>query len=127
MEKSPDLYSDDSGFVKESRAISIENLADCDTQDACDFQNHFDNDSNGSATENVQHNDKNVGKLKLNISQYFSDINAQAVRSPISDLALNVARTKISSKNCNHLTGKLIYESIDIKIVLKNSANCFEK
>lgn len=82
-------------------AVSIEDLNDCATQDACDFLSDSSfNDSTGYSSDGKP-------KLTLNITDCFKGFDEPAtVLSPISELALTVAKTKLLPATSNIIKGK---------------------
>lgn len=104
-----------------SNRSQIELFDDSSTQDVTEF-----NYSSDSANDDIQHSINNSGKipnqtindestndsqvLKVNVSNYFKDCNQTNIMSPVSELAMNVALTKLFS--ADHLTGKFESQSI---------------
>lgn len=86
--------------IKKITTVPIDDLDGCSTQDACDFEQHFANDSNQSDDEPKK------SKLRLNIGNYLKDLEPPSIMSPISELAMNVAKTKLFPANGNDMTGK---------------------
>lgn len=93
-----------------SKTVSIVDFDENSTQDATDFESDelFDHDieqSNDDDTAQINNrhvNDVNI--LKLDINNYFKDFTPKSVLSPISELAMNVAMTKLTS--ASNVTGK---------------------
>lgn len=85
-------------FTQKPSAVSIENLEDCATQDACDFQEHFLCDSSESLSDASPEKVNIRPVLAIDISNCLKDLqNNTTILSPISELAMNVANTKLCS------------------------------
>lgn len=114
-----------------SSAVAIEYFDDSSTQDATDFEHHFDSDSNQSIIDDDSRHliddtsekitKKNVDSekvLTLNVTNYFKDFNQTNILSPISELAMNVASTNLTATS--DLTGKFHarFESVSCLVLL---------
>lgn len=101
MEKSNRVFS----------SVPIECFDDSSTQDATDFDEHYDldiDDNQHSIDESSVQTPKinsNCGKiLTSNVINQFTNFNQTTILSPISELAMNVAWTKLTS--ASNVTGK---------------------
>lgn len=91
-----DLFDDSSTQDVTEFNYSAESIFDDDQHS----NNHSEKMSNEFSNEST--NDSQV--LKINVSSYFKNINQTNILSPVSELAMNVALTKLDS--AVHLTGK---------------------
>lgn len=90
--------------IKKISTVPIDDLDGCTTQDACDFEQHFVDDSSRSDDKPDKKDAKS--KLRLNIGSYLKDLEPPSIMSPISELAVNIAKTKLFPANGNDVTGK---------------------
>lgn len=106
---STDRFDSGEKYVS-SNNLPIEIYDDCSTQDATEF-----NDSSGSIDENTQHfyeNSERIANkswnkqknLSINVSNCLKDFKETSILSPVSELAMNVALTKLVS--ADPVTGK---------------------
>lgn len=105
MEKVPEVSVDEKSSNMSLSAVSFEDLNNCATQDACDFESDFESDSSFNDSTGNLPDEK--PKLSLNITNYFKGFDVPAaVLSPISELALNVAKTNLLSATSSTINGK---------------------
>lgn len=105
MEKSPKVLFDESPRKKTS-TVPFNDLNDCATHDACDFEPNSDGYSSNSSNENSQDSSDGRPNLKLNIANHFKAFEPVAVLSPISELAMNVAKTNLVAVASSNIKGK---------------------
>lgn len=96
--------SNDCVPIKKISTMPIDDLDGCTTQDACDFVQHFGNDRGQS--DDIPDKISVKPKLRLDIGNYLKDLEPPSIMSPISELAMNVAKTKLIPANGNDVTGK---------------------
>lgn len=100
------VSNDESVLIVESDDSTMFNLNDSTTQDAFDFEEDSNDDSyqNTSELDEVKVNRTPV--LTVRMPKFFMDSNNVSILSPISELAVNVAKTKLNSTNIALTLGK---------------------
>lgn len=115
MEKSPKVSSIEFNLHKKPIKLPFECLDDSSTQDATDFEKYIENDNKQSVSDCSQtqiDGDKQTKNeelnflptLTLNLTNYFGMIDETNILSPVSELAMNVALTTITS--ADNVTGE---------------------
>lgn len=101
MERSENVPNNECGLTTQSSVVPFNDFDDSTTQDA----QHFCDDSNQSITDAAAADNDDPDKmnskprLAVRISNCFTDFRNAAILSPISDLAMNVAKTKLNRSN----------------------------
>lgn len=107
MEKSTKTSDE---IERASTVSTIDDFDNCSTQDACDFEQHFNNVSSGDddadTTDTTDTIDTGSTLPKLKITNFFKVLNPPSILSPVSELALNIAKTKLFPDNGINVTGK---------------------
>lgn len=100
------VSNDESVLIVESDDSTMFNFNDSTTQDAFDFEEDSNDDSyqNTSDPDEVKVNRTPV--LTVRMPKFFMDSNNVSILSPISELAVNVAKTKLNSTNSALTLGK---------------------
>lgn len=113
---------------EELNGALFDDLDNCATQDACDIGQYFENDSNHSLTDDNHDQTDEKPKLRLITTNQFKDFSETAtVLSPISELALNIAKTKLVLSTDSTETGKLNQLTdvvFDITYIVLNEIIC---
>lgn len=109
MEKSSIITSD--GIEKASSIMStIDDFNDCSTQDACDYEQNFNSssqsDDDDDTIDTIDTIDAGSTLPKLKITNFFKVLNPPSILSPVSELAMNIAKTKLFPDNGIHVTGE---------------------
>lgn len=115
MEKASEVSSIEFDLHGKLITMPFECLNDGSAQDAITFEEYSENDNKQSVSdcsENLIDDSKQTKngtvnfspKLKLNITDYFEKLHETNIHSPVSELAVNVALTKITS--ADSLTGE---------------------
>lgn len=100
------VSNDESVLIVESDDSTMFSFNDSTTQDAFDFEEDSNDDSyqNTSELDEVKVNRTPV--LTVRMPKFFMDSNNVSILSPISELAVNVAKTKLNSTNIALTLGK---------------------
>ena len=78
------------GIEEASIMSTVHNFNDCSTQDACDFEQHFNKVSNGDddddTTDTTDTIDTGATLPKLKITNFFEVLKPASILSPVSEL-----------------------------------------
>lgn len=93
------VSNDESGPITKRNVVPFDCLDDSTTQDACDFEEHFNDDSNQSFADESPEKTAPKTVLSIKIPNSFADFSKSTILSPMSDLAMNVEKTKLNSSD----------------------------
>lgn len=102
MAKSTKISSDESDSINQSCTLAFGDLDNCSTQDACDYEQYFGH----NLSDDSQDSTDARPKLRLNIASHLNDLSPASILSPVSELAMNIAKTKLVHTNGGNVTGK---------------------
>lgn len=98
--------NDESVLIVESDDSTMFSFDGSTTQDAFDFEENSNDDSYQNTSDPDEVKVIGTPVLTVRMPKFFMDSNNISILSPISELAVNVAKTKLNSTNTGLTLGK---------------------